>query len=114
MTSNNINPLYLIIKYVIGYSEENNGNKYLTLIPAEKNKDKLKNYAKIWSKTKSVRSINNNSDAYDEKYMKIKFHSSVDLPLKKTLREYDTIIVVKSVFNEGYKYYSQLSVDDCL
>ena len=106
--------MHLIIKYAIGYSEENNGNKYLTLIPAEKNKNKLKNYAKIWSKIKSIRSINNDSDGYDEKYMKIKFHSSVDLPLKKTLREYDIIIIVKSVFNEGYRYYSQRSVDDCL
>ena len=32
-----------------------------------------------------IRSINNNSDNYDEKYVKIKFDSDDNLPLKKTL-----------------------------
>ena len=36
-----------------------------------------------------TRSISNNSDHYNEKYMKIKFNSVWDLPLKKTQRFYD-------------------------
>ena len=31
-----------------------------------------------------IRSINGNSDDYDEKYIKIKFSSDYDLPLKNT------------------------------
>ena len=40
---NNVNPLYLIFSKVNGYFEENNGNKYLTPVPTNENKEKLKN-----------------------------------------------------------------------
>ena len=51
---------------------------------------------------------NNNSDNYDEKYMKIKFNSDDDLPLQKTLELYDKIITVTFLFNDGNKYYPQV------
>ena len=38
------NCFFLLIKNANGYSEESNGNKYLTLVPTDKSKDKLKNY----------------------------------------------------------------------
>ena len=40
---NNVNPLYLILSKVNGYFEENNGNKYLTPVPTNETKEKLKN-----------------------------------------------------------------------
>ena len=60
-----------------------------------------------------ITSTNNSSDDYDEKYMKIKFHSDDDLPLKKTLELYDIMIVVRSVFNDGSKYYPHVFLDYC-
>ena len=36
---NSLNPLYLIFEKVNGYFEENNGNKYLTLVPSNKRKE---------------------------------------------------------------------------
>ena len=33
-------PLYLIFRYVNGYFEEINGNKYLTLVPTNESKEK--------------------------------------------------------------------------
>ena len=36
----NVNPLCLIINKVNGYFEEINGNKYLTLVPNNKSKEK--------------------------------------------------------------------------
>ena len=42
---NSVNPLYLIINKVNGYIEENNGNKYLMLVPTGKSKDILK---EVW------------------------------------------------------------------
>ena len=59
-----------------GYFEETNGNKYLTLFPANESKEKIKRYEELWSKIRDlIFSITKNSDDYDEKYMKIKFNS---------------------------------------
>ena len=41
---NSENPLYLIFNKVNGYFEEINGNKYLTLILTNENKEKIKTY----------------------------------------------------------------------
>ena len=38
-----VNPLYLIFNKVNGYFEEINGNKYLTLVPTNESKEKIKN-----------------------------------------------------------------------
>ena len=40
---NSVNPVYFIINKVNGYFEEINGNKYLTLVPANESKEKIKN-----------------------------------------------------------------------
>ena len=36
-----VNPLYLIFRYVNGYFEEINGNKYLMSVPTNESKDKI-------------------------------------------------------------------------
>ena len=72
--NNNVNPLYLIINKVNRYFEDSNGNKYLKLVRTDES-----------NRTRRIiRSISNNADNYDEKYMKIKFSSDSDLPLKNT------------------------------
>ena len=43
--------------------------------------------------------------------MKIKFNSDDDLPLREILEFYDKMIVVRSVFSEVKKYYSQVFLD---
>ena len=48
-----------------------------------------------------IRSITNNSDDYDEQYMKIKFNSDAVLPLNKTLEIRNMVIVVRFVFLEA-------------
>ena len=40
---NSVNPVYFIINKVNGYFEEINGNKYLTLVPTNESKEKIKN-----------------------------------------------------------------------
>ena len=40
--------------------------------------------------------------------MKIKFNLDDDLSLKKTLKFYNMVIIVRSVFHEGNKYYQQV------
>ena len=46
--------------------------------------------------------------------MKIKFNSNDDLLLQKTLEVYNMMIVFRSVFYEGSKYYPQDFLDECL
>ena len=44
---NNVNPLYFIIGEVDGYFEEINGNKNLTLVSTDKNKEILTKYMEL-------------------------------------------------------------------
>ena len=83
---NSVNPLYLIFSKVNGYFGEINGNKYLTLVPTNESKEKLKEYEELWIKIRDlIRSITKISDNYDGKYMEIKFNSDDELPLNKTI-----------------------------
>ena len=103
-----VNPLYLIFRYENGYFEEINGNKYLTLVPTNESKEKIKKYEKLRIKTRDlIRSITKISDDYDEKYMKIKFNSDVELPLKKTIEIPNMTIVIRAIFLENKKFCPQ-------
>ena len=58
-------------------------NTFFTLVHTDKSNDGL--ISRTTEKIKDhIRLINNDSDRYDEKSMKIKFNSDDDLPLKKT------------------------------
>ena len=115
---NSVNPLYLIVfNNVItdGYFEEINKSKYLTLVPTNDTKEKIKKYEELWSKIRYlIRSRTKNSEDYDENYMKIKFNSDDELPLNKTIEIPIMIIVVRDSFHENKKYYSQVFLDECL
>ena len=79
---NSVNPLYLVINKLNGYFKEINGSKYLTLVPTDESKEKIKKSGELWNEIRVlIRSVSKNSDAYDEKYMKMKFDSADDLPL---------------------------------
>ena len=109
---NSVNPLDLIINKV----NQINGNKYLTLAPTNENKEKkILKIEELWNKIRdSIRSITKNPDDFDEKYMKIKFSSYDELPLNKTIEILSMIIVVRAIFHENNKYYSQVSPDELL
>ena len=95
---NSVNRLYPIFSKVNGYFEENNGSKYLTLVPTNKSKKKKKN-EELWIKIRDIiRSITKNSDNYDEKYMKIKLNSDDELPLNKTVEIPSMTIVAIAFF----------------
>ena len=55
------NPSNLIFRFVNGYFEEINRNKYLTLVPTNESKEKIKYYEELWIKIRdSFRSITKN------------------------------------------------------
>ena len=113
---NAINSLYLIFNRMNRYFEENNiNNKYLTLVPTNENKEKIKIYEELLIKNRDlIRSITKISDDYDEKYMKIKFNLDNELPLNKTIEIPTMTIVVRAVFHKNSKCYSELFIDECL
>ena len=45
---------------------------------------------------------------------KIKFNCDDNLPLNKTLKLHNMIIVIRSVFEEHGKFYPQVYLDECL
>ena len=54
MRMNSVNHLYLIFSKVNGYFEEVNVKKYLTLVPANESKEKIKKYKELWSKIRDL------------------------------------------------------------
>ena len=72
-------------------------------------KVKNKRYGKLWSKIQDlIRSITENSEDYDEKYVKIKFNSDNKLPLNKTVEISIMTIVARAIFLDNNKYYPQV------
>ena len=64
---NSVNPLQLNFNKLNGYFEEINENKYLTLVPTNESKNKIKKYKKLWIKTIDlIRSKIEKSDNYEK------------------------------------------------
>ena len=101
--------MYLIFGEVNGYFEQINGNKYLTLVPTNETKEKIKKYEELWIKIRDViRSITEKLYNYNEKYIKIKFDSDDNLPLIKTKEILIVTIVVRAIFHENNEFYPQV------
>ena len=66
----------------------------MTLVSTDESKGIMKKYEEIWTKIWDlIRSKTDNSDDYDEKYMKIKLNSDGNLSVNKTLDLRSFIIV---------------------
>ena len=74
-----------------------------------KAKKKIKPYEELWIKIRDlIRSITKNLDDYDKIYITFKFDSDDELSLNKTVGIPIITIVVRAVFLENNKYYSQI------
>ena len=112
-----VSPLYLLVNHASRYIEEKNGNKYLIFDDSvNENKALLKKYADVWDGIKNeIKAINGGKENdYGKDYMKIKFNSDDDLPLNKPLKFHAMTIIIRSVFEEYSKLYSQIFLDDAL
>ena len=91
-------------------------NKYLVFDSTDENKDLLKKYNDVWDGMKNeIKTINGGKENHREKdYMKIKFNSNDDLPLKKPLKFHNMTITIRSVLEENGKLYPQVFLDDTL
>ena len=88
---NSVNPLYLQVNHASGYIGEKNGNKYLVFDSTDESKDLLKKYTDVWDGIRDeIKAMNSGK----------KFHVMN--------------IIIRSVFEEDGKLYSQPFLDDTL
>ena len=61
------NLLYLIFRNINGYFEKINESRYLTLVPTNESKEKIKQDKDLWNNIRDfIKSLTNNSDDYNE------------------------------------------------
>ena len=78
------------------------------MVPTNESDDKIQKYEELWIKIRdSFRSVTENSDDYDEKNMRIKFHTDDKLPLNEILKIPIIAIDFRAVLHENNKYYPQ-------
>ena len=113
---NSVNPLYLMINEMIGHFEEKNENKYLVLDDVDENKEVSKKYEEVWEGfKKEIERINGGKRvAYGKDFNKTRFESNDDLPMNKPIKLHLLTIIIRCVFSEGGKFYSQLFLYDAL
>ena len=106
---NSFNPLYLMIHSVTGYFKEKYGEKYLILDLTEK-------YDEVFSGIKKeIEKIDGGKELFYEKnYARIGVNTDDDVPLNKSLKFSTLTIIIRCVFQEGEKLYSQIYLDECL
>ena len=112
---NSVNPLYLRIKNVNGYTERKGFSKYLVFDSTDENKELLKKYSDVFNGIMSkIRETDDDWLEYAKDYTKIKFSSDDDLPLNKSIKFVLMTISIKFVFKEDHKLYPQVFLDDTL
>ena len=106
-------PFYLVIDDLKGYFEENNNNKYLTIIFKDKRQKMI--YTKIWEEIKKL--INEvddyKFDDYSKDYGVISFDTDGVLPLNSIINICSLTIIIKSVFKNDNEFYPQIYLSHC-
>ena len=79
----------------------------------DENKELLKKYNDVFNGIRDkIKEINSDECNYEKDYVKIKFNYDDNLPLNKPLKFHNTIITIRSIFEEDGKRYPQVFLDD--
>ena len=96
-----------------GYIEKKGLSKYLVFHSTDENKELLKKYSDAFNGIMSkIREIDDYWLEYAKDYIKIKFSSDDDLPLKESIKFLLITITIRCVFKEDNKFYPQVFLDD--
>ena len=117
---NSVNLLYLSIRHLLGRVEKKDGSNDKYLVVDESNKEVLSAFEKLWKfieskiivmKTASDK-ITFGSDKVSIKgWNKLRFSSSVDLPLDTLIEFHALTIVINCIIEKGNKYYPEIYLD---
>ena len=120
---NSINPLYLIVKRLLGRIEKIEGSRDRYLVVGENNKEVVNVFHKLWKfiEDEINRLIKRNDkitfDNADNKiseYNKSRFSSNIDLPLNTLIEFRMLTIFISCVIEKDNKYYPEIYLDECL
>ena len=122
-TTNNVNPLYLIIPELYGSIEEQKGYKYLTIEPPiDIINEVLTDYKKIWEKMlKNINKINNLAYVFKD-YHKIRIGSvkcedekdEINLPLNKLITFNLVTISNRLIIEKDNELFLEAYLEECL
>ena len=88
-------------------------NKYFIFDSTDENKELLKTYNAVFNVIRDkIKKLNGDECDYEKDYMKIKFNSDDNLPLKKQLKFHNMTITIRSIFEENSKVYPQVFLED--
>ena len=106
---NSVNPLYLRTDHANWYIEEKGVNKYLIFDSTDENKELLKKYNDVFNGIRDkIKEISSGECDYEKDYMKMKFNSDDNVPLKKPLKFHNITMIIRSVFEEDGKFIHKL------
>ena len=104
-------PFYLVVDDLKGYFEQNDDNKYLTMIFTSKSQKMM--YTRIWEEVKNVINEVDEFSNYDKNYDVISFDTDDILSLNSIINIYSMAIIIKSVFKDNNKFYPQTYLTNC-
>ena len=110
---NSINPLYLIVKRLLGRIEKTEGSSNRYLVVDENNKEVINVFDKLWKFIEDEITIGNADNKISE-YNKLRVSSDVDLPLDTLIEFLMLIIFIDCVIEKDNKYYPEIYLDECL
>ena len=107
--TNNVVPLYLNVKSLLGSVEKINGSsdRYIVIDKSNIEVINVFNTIKEYIEDKI---ISTKIDGFD----KIRFSSDIDLPLGNLIEFKVLTIIITCIINKNDKYYSEIYLDECL
>ena len=110
---NSINPLYLIVKRLLGRIEKIEGSSDRYLVVDENNKKVINVFDKLWKFIEDEIAFGNADNKISE-YNKLRFSSNIDLPLDTLIEFRMLTIFINCVIEKDNKYYPEIYLDECL
>ena len=110
---NSINPLYLIVKRLLGRIEKIEGSSDRYLVVDENNKEVINVFDKLWKFIEDEITFGN-ADKKISEYNKLRFSSNIDLPLDTLIEFRMLTIFINCVIEKDNKYYPEIYLDECL